>query len=288
MKYVVILALILGLVFAVSIDSAEAQLAGNKAFILSGNGFAVSSSKISDSSAEITFSTTQTKTKSEFTLQNGVIIVDQKDWNLSDFSGTILQNGKLFKFNAKATDSQGKQAIISAVGKLVDKTSTDSIYTINGVLTDSAKKTTKLVYTSKISEFAVKPTTSKTSDITIKILKGAANPQDTTYKTQITGFSFKFLSEDRITIAPGTTVTFVNEDDSSHSLESGTANYNSRKKFFTPDGKVSSGEIAPGESWSNTFDDKGFFRLFDEKYQHIDIIIFVIDSSKIQTNKPVN
>ncbi|NDB46545.1 MAG: hypothetical protein EB163_04550 [Nitrososphaeria archaeon] len=285
MKHIAILAIVLSLAFTISLNTASAELTGNKAYTLSGNGFAVSSTTISDSNAEIIFSTPQSK----FSLQSGVITIDQKDWNLADLSGTMLQNGKLFKFNAKATDSQGKQVTITAVGKLVDKTSTDSIYTLNGAIIDSAKKTTKLVYTSKVSEFITKPITTKNSDITIKILKGAANPQDATYQSQIGGFKFNFLSEDRITIPPGTTVTFVNDDDVTHSLQSGTANYGSHKKYFTADNKFSTGDIAPGKSKSITFETQGFIRMYDPQYQNIDLTVFVFDISKIAKSKtPLN
>ena len=295
MKYLVISLLVLGIVLAMSVNDAQAQIAGNKAFTFSGSGFAVSGTSISDSTAEITFSITQTKAKPDFTLQDGMITIDQKDWALSDLTGSVLQNGKLFKFNAKATDPQGNQATVTGVAKLVEKTTTESIYTFSGTITDSAKQKTKLVYTSKVSEFSVKPIdkTSK-SDVTIKILKGAANPQDATYKTQNAGFKFTFLSEDRITIPPGGTITFVNEDDVTHSLQSGIFDNNSKQKAknsFIPDNKISSGAIAPGKSWSVTFDETGFFRLFDEKYQNINITIFVFDSSKIVKfgqNRPLN
>lgn len=285
MKYLVISAALLGIVLSATIGSADAQVVPNKAFTLSGSGFTVSSTAISDSSAEITFSITQTKTKTDFTLQNGVIMVDQKDLNLSDLSGSVLQNGKLFKFTAKATDPQNKEFTINAIGRFVDKTSTDSIYTLSGTLTDSNKKTTKLIYTGKISEFITKPTDkTQKSDVTIKILKGAATPHEETYQTQ-TGLRFSFVSQDRITISPGGTITFVNDDDTIHSLKSGTANYKSHKKTFTADGKVSSGDIAPGKSWSVTFDEPGFYRLFDEKYQWIDVTIYAFDTSDFQKTR---
>lgn len=295
MKYLAFLAVLLGVVFALTIHDAEAQIAENKAFTFSGSGFAVSNKSISDSVAEITFSVTQTKTKPEFTLQDGIITINQKDWTLSDFSGSVLQNGKLFRFSTKATDPEGKEATVSGIAKLIDKTATESIYTFSGTITDAAKQKTKLVYTSKVSEFLVKPIdkTAK-SDVTIKILKGAANPEAVTYKTQITGFRSNFLSEDRITIAPGGTITFVNEDDAAHSLQSGTFdNYSKQitKNSFVPDNKITSGTIAPGKSWSVTFDETGFFRLYDEKYQKINITIFVFDESKIVKfgqNKPRN
>ena len=294
MKYLAFLAVLLGVIFALTVHDAEAQIAGNKAFTFSGSGFAVSSKSISDSVAEITFSVTQTKTKSEFTLQDGVITVDQKDWILSDFSGSILQNGKLFKFNAKAMDPQGKEGTISGIAKLIDKTATESIYTFSGTITDATKQKTKLVYTSKVSEFLKPVDKTAKSDVTIKILKGAANQDAATYKTQITGFRTNFLSEDRITIAPGGTITFVNEDDAAHSLQSGTFDNQSKqttKNSFIPDNKISSGTIPPGKSWSVTFDETGFFRLYDEKYQKINITIFVFDESKIVKfgqNKPRN
>lgn len=287
MKYIAILALVLGAVFVFSTGTAHAQLATNKSFMLSADGFAVSSTNISDSSADITFSVVQAKSNLE--LQSGVVTIDQKDWILSDFSGSVLQNGKLFKFNAKATDPQGKTATISGIAKLVDTAATDSIYTISGTIIES-QKTTKLVYTSKVSEFTVKPTDkNQKSTVTVKILKGASDPQSQTYKTQTNDHRFNFLSQDRITILPGGTITFVNEDDVPHTLVSGIANYKQHNVYFAPDGKISSGVIAPGKSWSVTYDKKGFFRLFDEKYQYIDATIFVYDTSKIQqTKRPLN
>lgn len=294
MKYLAFLAVLLGVIFALTVHDTEAQIAENKAFTFSGSGFAVSSKSISDSVAEITFSVTQTKTKSEFTLQDGVITVDQKDWILSDFSGSTLKNGKLFRFNAKAMDPQGKEVTISGIAKLIDKTATESIYTFSGTITDTTKQKTKLVYTSKVSEFLKPVDKTAKSDVTIKILKGAANQEAATYKTQITGFRSNFLSEDRITIAPGDTITFVNEDEVAHSLQSGIFDNQSKqitKNSFIPDNKISSGAIPPGKSWSVTFDETGFFRLYDEKYQKLNITIFVFDESKIVKfgqNKPRN
>lgn len=288
MKSIVILALILGTLFALSAGNAYAQLAPNKSFVLSANGFAINNNNISDTSADITFSSVQAQ-QSNLALQNGVIIVDQKNWLLSDFTGSILQNGKLFKFSAKATDPQGKSATISGIAKLVDAASTDSIFTITGTLTES-QKTTKLIYTSKISEFTAKPADkTQKSNVTVRILNGAANPHLEDYKTQTNAIRFNFLSQDRITIPPGGTITFVNEDNATHTLVSGIDNTKQHNAGFIPDGKISSGDILPGKSWSITYNEKGFFRLFDSKYKHIDATIFVYDTSKIQkTKRPLN
>jgi plastocyanin len=92
-------------------------------------------------------------------------------------------------------------------------------------------------------------------------------------------------------LTPGGTITFVNEDTASHSLKSGTANTASSHKTFDADDKISSGEILPGKSWSVTIDEPGFYRIFDEDYQWMDITIFAFNapsSQQIKSNKPLN
>jgi hypothetical protein len=74
-------------------------------------------------------------------------------------------------------------------------------------------------------------------------------------------------------------------------LKSGTANTASSHKTFDADDKISSGEILPGKSWSVIFEEPGFYRLFDEDYQWMDITVFVFDipsSQQIKSNKPLN
>jgi plastocyanin len=289
-KYVIFAALaILGLTLILS-QNASAEIGGNKGFALVGNGFALSENSIAEASVDLLFTTNQMKNKIDFGLQNGMITLADEELNISKFSGTILKNGQIFKFSSKATDSTGKQFTVKALGKLVDKTPTDSIYSLTGTLTDSSNKITKLVFTTKVAEFTEQTTQkSQISDVTVKILPGASNPSAATYKDYKIGFRFKYFSEDRITITPGGTITFVNEDTVSHNLKSGTANYVSRHKTFTADGKISSGEITPGKSWSTTYNEPGFYRLFDEKYQWMDITVFVFDTSKIPITKtPLN
>jgi plastocyanin len=97
---------------------------------------------------------------------------------------------------------------------------------------------------------------------------------------------------DRISIDPGTTITFVNDDDTSHRLVSGIGNSNllngkicselpddipegfsyipegseGRDCDFIFDGRINTGEIASGDSITITFDDRGFYRLLDPDY----------------------
>lgn len=287
MKYFALTALALSGVFLILSQSANAQLGGNEAVSLTGNGFALSQNSISETNIDLLFTTPQIQNRVDFSLQSGVLSLGDKDLDFSDFSGSILRDGKYFRITSNAIDSEGKQSSFRAFARLVDTTSTDSIYSLTGILTDSSNKITKLVFTTKASEFIPITTETQKSKVTVKILKGSSNPQAITYQDYKLGFRFQYFSEDRITLPPGGTITFVNEDTTPHILKSGTANYVSRHKTFDADGKISSGEIQPGQSWNVTFDKSGFYRLFDEKYQWMDLTIFVTSdtSSQVIGNK---
>ncbi len=66
----------------------------------------------------------------------------------------------------------------------------------------------------------------------------------------------------------------MNDDDVSHSILSGKENYNDRHNPFTPDGRISTGEILPGESINITFDEMGFYRLYDPAYPWMEIVTY--------------
>ena len=70
---------------------------------------------------------------------------------------------------------------------------------------------------------------------------------------------------------PGTTITLVNDDVVNHSLISGKENYGDRVNPFTPDGRISTGIIAPGESVLVTFDSVGIYKLYDPDYDYMRI-----------------
>ena len=273
---------LLGILLGITAQSANAQLGVDKAFTLEGNGYAISGSSVLPTSVDLQFTITQKGALTEFTLQNGLMDINGKGLTVSDFSGTLLKNGQYFRITSKVLDSNGKEFSLKALGTLVDKTKTNSIYSLTGTLSDSANKSTKLVYTSKVSEFTaiIKPAdASKKTEVTIHILKGSGSPDQQTYKERTSELFLRYFSEDRILIAVGGTITFTNDDTVSHSLESGMTNTVSHRKTFTADGKLSSGNIQPGESWSATFNEPGFYRIFDEKYQWMDTTIYVSQDS---------
>lgn len=279
--YVVSLVLI-SILIGISAQNANAQLGVNKAFTIEGNGYAIAGSSVLPTTIDLQFTINQKGTATEFVLQNGLLDVNGVELTTSDFGGTLLRNGQYFRIASQVSDSDDKEFSLKAFGTLVGKTQTNSVYSLTGTLTDSTGKSTKLVYTIKVLEFTttVKPAdTSKKSEVTVRILKGSASPGEQTYKERTGEFFLKYFSEDRISIVVGGTVTFVNEDLVSHNLKSGIAHTTSRHKVFTEDGKISSGVILPGKSWSVAFKEPGFYRIFDEKYQWMDTTIFVTQDS---------
>ena len=116
-----------------------------------------------------------------------------------------------------------------------------------------------------------------------------------------------YFSQDRIRTEPGTTLTFVNDDSVSHSVSSGTGlgqtarasqgnvkicdetqlqefttNNHGSSGFsfkpndctFTVDGRIKSGEILPGESWSVVIKDPGFYRIADIDYIWMNMVVY--------------
>ena len=64
----------------------------------------------------------------------------------------------------------------------------------------------------------------------------------------------------------------------SHNILSGKEN-SDRYIPFTADGRISTGDITPRESTTITFNDAGFYRLYDPDYPWMKIVAYVFPSS---------
>jgi len=108
-----------------------------------------------------------------------------------------------------------------------------------------------------------------------------------------------YFAPDRLTISPGTLITIVNDDTVSHRLVSGTGlgsntriqgtlvicetpfeelpeGFSMRKTncAFTFDGRIDTGEILPGESFTGSYEDYGFYRMIDPDYPWMSVVIY--------------
>ncbi len=181
-------------------------------------------------------------------------------------------------------------------GRLVEESKDASVYGFTGRIT-TPDDSYKIIYTTKLSSLSKIDTTTTESeesdDITLYILRGSSSQgvassyieaggirsEAVTIQNNADPLRLRYFSQDRITVEPGTTITIVNGDVVDHSVISGKENYGDRHDPFTPDGRISTGAIAPGESVTITFDDMGFYRLYDPDYPWMKIVAYVFPNS---------
>jgi plastocyanin len=271
------------------INDAFAEVSENSAYLLEGSGFAVTEEFIRLSEIDIGLSSHQQSGSSiDFRIEDGFITLDNEDFVISELDGKFLREGRYIRINGNIESIGGFDTTISFFGRLVEESKDAAIYGFTGRITTS-DDTYKIIYTAKLSQLTkILKDTSETSleeeILTIHILpgsstQGVASSYIESGETRDPRLGsgplrLSYFSQDRITIEPGTTITFVNDDDVSHSILSGKENYNDRHNPFTPDGRISTAEILPGESINITFDEMGFYRLYDPAYPWMKIVTY--------------
>ena len=291
MKTVIIVLLVLiGLSGFAFIDS-FAIISPNSAFTLEGSGYAVTKDMIKTSEIDLALSTQkQTGSSVKSSIEDGFITLDDKNFLVTKLEATTLHEGKYIRINGNVESDIDGKASIKFFGRLIEESKNASIYGFTGRITTDDKDY-KIIYTAKLSELSkikVTPTQSKIDEkITIHIAKGSSTQGVGTYidlagakqratetQSSTDSLRFRYFSQDRISIDPGTTITIVNDDTVSHSILSGSKN-NDRYVQYTADDRISTGEILPGKSINITLDEAGFYRLYDPDYQWMEIIAYV-------------
>jgi len=271
------------------INDAFAEVSKNSAYLLEGSGFAVTEELIRLSEIDIGLSSHQQSGSSiDFRIEDGFITLDNEDFVISELDGKFLREGRYIRINGNIESIGGFDTTISFFGRLVEESKDAAIYGFTGRITTS-DDTYKIIYTAKLSQLTkilkdISETSLEEEILTIHILpdsstQGVASSYIESGETREPRLGsgplrLSYFSQDRITIEPETTVVFVNDDDVSHSILSGKENYNDRHNPFTPDGRISTGEILPGESINITFDEMGFYRLYDPAYPWMKIVTY--------------
>ena len=270
--------------------NAFAQVDENSAFLLEGSGYAVTEEFIRLSEIDIGLSSNQKSGSSiNFLIEDGFVTLDNEDFSISQLEGKFLREGRYIRINGNIEGSDGINNNISFFGRLVEESKDAAIYGFTGRIStfDNSYKiiyTAKLSKLTKISETVTEPIVGE-KGLKIRILPGSSS-QGVASSYIESGIvrdprisdgnpiRLGYFSEDRITIEPGTNVTFVNEDSVSHKIISGKENYGDRYNPFTPDGRISSVEILPGKSTTITFEEMGFYRLYDPSYPWMKIVVY--------------
>jgi len=269
------------------INDAFAEITENSAYLVEGSGFAVTEELIRLSEIDIGLSSQQQSGSSiDFLIEDGFITLDNEDFVISELEGKFLREGRYVRINGDIESTRGFDTTISFFGRLVEESKDAAIYGFTGRITTS-NDSYKIIYTAKLSQLTkISEITTEASIedeiLTIRILPGSSTqgvassyiPSGETKEPRIEIGRLGYFSLDRITVEPGTTITFVNDDYVSHSILSGKENYGDRHDPFTPDGRISTAEILPGESINITFDEMGFYRLYDPTYPWMKIVVY--------------
>lgn len=280
---ITIIALLVVLVFSGFAFSDSFAISPNSAFTLEGSGYAVTEDMIKTSEIDLAISTQkQTGSSIASSVEDGFITLDDEDFVTTELKATMLREGKYIRINGVIDSDVGNQASISFFGKLIEESKNASIYGFTGRITIDDNNY-KIIYTAKLSELTkikITPTESKTDkQIIIHILKDSTKQGVGTTIGSTDALKFRHFSQDRISISPKTTITFVNDDNVSHSLLSGKVT-GDRYEQYIADGRISTGVILPNKSVDITLDDVGFYRLYDPNYPWMDITAYVFPSTQ--------
>ena len=296
------------------INDAFAEISENQPFLLEGSGFAVTEESINFSEIDLGLSSRQQSGSTiNFLAEDGFITISDEEFIISELEGKFLREGRYIRINGNVESLSGLDTSISFFGRLVEESRDGSVYGFTGRITTS-DDTYKIIYTAKLSTLSqITPTSTpspteseKSEDIILYILKGSTDPginqgkitdEFGTFRSSVQGggdtleqartqqsaeghLKLRYFSQDRLTIEPGTTITIVNDDVASHSVVSGKENYKSRNtndftSTFTPDGRIVTESIPPGGTITITFDEMGFYRLYDPDYPWMKIIAYV-------------
>lgn len=269
------------------VSEASGEISENQVFLLEGSGFAVTEDIIETSEIDLGLSSQERSGSSiSFVTENGFVAVGEDDFVISELEGKFLREGRFIRLNGDVEGALGSDASMVFFGRLVDESKDASVYSFTGrVTTDD--EAYKIIYTVKLSTLSKTDQVAEpvaTGDNALRILKFASTQGIDENKSpgQLTGGAqLAFFSKDRISIEPGTTITITNDDLVTHSIISGKENYDDRNNPFTPDidylgvQRISTGPIEPGKSVSITFDDAGFYRLYDPDYPWMKIVAYV-------------
>ena len=293
MKAAIALLVLLVVLSGYFINESFAEISENQAFLLEGFGFVVTEDVIRISEIDLGLSSQQQHGSTiNFLTEDGFITLDDEEFFISNLEGKFLREGRYIRINGDIESSKGFDTSINFFGRLIEESKDASVYSFTGRIT-TPDDTYKVIYTTKLTTLTkinTTPTISEESnDLTIYILRGSSTQgivssyiqlseireQASATQNAYDPLRLRYFSQDRISVEPSTTITIVNDDIVSHSILSGKENYNDRHNPFTPDGRILTGEFAPGESVSITFDDAGFYRLYDPDYPWMKIVAYV-------------
>jgi len=261
----ILLISITGILLTISLPHAYSQLASDNKYLLQATGFVVGTQTIQSSEIDLQFSTgTLNNGNTPVTLENGLVSISGNNYlNSGTWSSTLLRNGQFIVVTGDAQNSNGNTIHVNIFGRLVQTSQEGSVYYFTGKITGTTEPF-QVAYSAKItSTISITPQTTPTqttqnqNTIQVSIVSGASSPYNQNY-----------YSPSSLQVTPGTTIVWTNNDSVPHQIESGitSTSATNTKSSFTPDGKIESGVIAPGQTFQYTVNDTGTITFHDPSY----------------------
>lgn len=125
------------------------------------------------------------------------------------------------------------------------------------------------------------PTTSQIHPVQISINAGSSNQKGTATAQTYNQYN-NYYTPDTVQIVPGTTVVWTNNDSITHTIFSGVSTQRNDNPF-TPDGKIASDKIAPGQSFTVVINDTGIIRFYDPQYTWMNGVIISMPPTQSYT-----
>lgn len=280
---ILLLVIISGIILVSSLPIANSELQSNGQYLLQGNGFTVTEKFIENSELDLQFSTgSLLGGRMKVTMEDGVISFSDNDYLVDRWIGTVLLEGRFLRLSGDASSVDGEKISLQLLGRLVENSEEGSVYGFTGKLTKD-NVPMKVIYTTTVvgsGNFLeeITPTQEKPIEqkiIQISILPGSSKAGNINYYSMPT-----------VEITPGTTVVWTNDDSVPHRITSGVASF-SHGKPFKPDGKIDSGDIAPGQTFTVTINETGITRFFDINYSWMDGVIISLPDVESKSIKKI-
>src|SRR5690349_3961963 len=267
----ILLISITGILFTVSLPYAYSQMTSDNKYLLQATGFVVGTKTIQSSEIDLQFSTgTLNSGNTQVTLENGLVSISGDSYlNSGIWATTLLRNGQFIVVTGDAQNSNGNTIHVNIFGRLVQTNQEGSVYYFTGKITGTTEPF-QVAYSSKItstiSSVTTQPQTTPTqtptsqgqgNTVQVSIVAGSSDPYNQNY-----------FSPSSISVAPGTTIVWTNNDSVPHQIASGVVSTSttSAKASFTADGRINSGPIAPGKTFQYTVNTVGTMTFYDPSY----------------------
>lgn len=258
--------------------------------------------------------------RSDAAISGGVVSFGGADYAADGLGASFLRGGDLIRISGTAAGRSGAAVEIGMLGKLVQDGRGGSAYLFTGRIVEGGSSYRALYSSAVspvggpagadaaagAADAAAAPSAAR-DGVTLRILPGASDRGLGSYSDRTGRYmsspSAGYFEPTRLSIEPGTTVTIVNGDSVPHRIVSGTASGSTSRGelvvcagppegaapgsgraqqgcTFTMDGRIDTGEIAPGSSAAATFSERALYRLADTEYAWMSIDVFAFGGAR--------